>query len=366
MTMEFKDIKFDCRFFKGHIPCGPHKTEGAHCVEADGKNCSFYEATEQKILIVKLGAIGDVIRTTPLYTRLKEEYPKAKFYWITFTPSVIPESVDVVLNYDTYSIALLKAIDFDLVINLDKDADACAVVNHVNSREVFGFKLYMGLPAPANEKAYHKYLTGLFDDLNKANKKNYLEEIFEICGYDYRSEKYILNNFPEYNKDWNFDKSKKILGFNTGCGGRWTSRLWADKYWIELAGKCIENGYKVILLGGELEHEKNLKIAAETGAEYPGYFKLEKFINLIDQCDLVVTGVTMAMHITLALKKKIVLFNNIFNPNEFELFGLGEIIQPERECKCFFSGKCTNDDYNCMDSLYPEKVGNLIQKLLPL
>ena len=36
--------------------------------------------------------------------------------------------------------------------------------------------------------------------------------------------------------------------------------------------------------------------------------------------DLVVTAVTMAMHIALGLGKKLVLFNNIFNPHEFELY----------------------------------------------
>ncbi len=63
---------------------------------------------------------------------------------------------------------------------------------------------------------------------------------------------------------------------------------------------------------------------------------MKTFINLVSNMDLVVTAVTMAMHITLGLEKKIVLFNNIFNKNEFELYGLGEIIEPENKCTCFF------------------------------
>ncbi|MEZ4890529.1 MAG: hypothetical protein R2779_08245 [Crocinitomicaceae bacterium] len=38
--------------------------------------------------------------------------------------------------------------------------------------------------------------------------------------------------------------------------------------------------------------------------------------------DLIVTQL-LAMHITIALQKKIVLMNNIFNPHEFELYGRG-------------------------------------------
>ena len=39
--------------------------------------------------------------------------------------------------------------------------------------------------------------------------------------------------------------------------------------------------------------------------------------------------VSMALHVALGLKKKVVLFNNVFNSKEFELYGLGEIVEPE-------------------------------------
>ena len=149
----------------------------------------------------------------------------------------------------------------------------------------------------------------------------------------------------------------------TGCGGRWTSRLWADENWINLAKSLILKGYEVIFLGGEQEHKKNTYFAGQTGGKYFGYFHLEKFINLVAQCDMVVTGVTMAMHITLGLGKKIVLFNNIFNPYEFELYGLGEIVQPSKECKCFYKPVCVNDEYKCMEYIEVDRVVKTIDKL---
>ena len=94
----------------------------------------------------------------------------------------------------------------------------------------------------------------------------------------------------------------------------------------------------MLLLGGEQEHAKNMRLASASGAKYFGHYPLNKFINLVDQCDLVITAVTMAMHITIGLGKKIVLFNNIFNRHEFEmqidyikyskLDGYGTLIRP--------------------------------------
>ena len=362
--MKISDIKIDCRYFKGHIPCKPSKNFGVHCVDEKGSDCKYYESVKEKILIIKLGAVGDVIRTTPLLKAIKSSYPRAKIFWLTHTPEVVPDSVDEVLKFNQEGISYLESVNFNIIYNLDKDKEACALTNKLNSKSKKGFILKEGVPFPADKFAEQKYFTGLFDDVNKANKKNYLEEIFEICGYKFAGQKYILSSFEEFSDSWNLKKSKKIIGLNTGCGGRWTSRLWADENWIDLATSLIEKNYEVIFLGGFQEHERNKMFSEKTGGKYLGHFQLEKFINLVNQCDLVVTGVTMAMHITIGLNKRIVLFNNIFNPNEFELFGLGEIVQPEKECKCFFRGTCINPDYKCMDYLKTETVLKTIDRLL--
>jgi ADP-heptose:LPS heptosyltransferase len=352
-------VKTDCLFFRGDLPCKPHKQYGVHC-----DDCPYFKIFTKNILIIKLGAIGDVIRTTPLFTRLQKEYPDTKFFWLTQTPIVVPQEVHSILKFNFESVLFLKSVKFDLVINLDKDKEACSLADQITSTKKMGFILKNALPQPADENAKHKYLTGLFDDLNKANKKNYLQEIFEICGLEYKGEKYILDSFDDFGNEWLLDKSKKIIGLNTGCGGRWVSRLWPEENWIQLTKELLSNGYEVVLLGGEQENVKNSRIAESTGAKYFGHFSLETFINLVNSCDLVVTGVTMAMHITLALNKKIVLFNNIFNKNEFELFGLGEILEPTKECKCYFTPKCKNDEYFCMETIEVERVKGVIEKLI--
>jgi len=362
--LNLEDIKLNCRHFRGDIPCKPNKLYGAHCVDDEGNDCKYYDPIKEKILIIKLGAVGDVIRTTPLLSYLKTHYPKAKIYWLTYTPIVVPKEVDVILEYKAENIEFLKSVNFDFVFNLDKDKDACALTNQINSKIKKGFILKEGAPYPADDDGIHKYFTGLFDDISLRNTKSYPEEIFEMCGFRYSGEKYLLSNFEQYKDDWNIDKTKKVIGLNTGCGGRWTSRLWADNNWISLAKGLVNHNFEVILLGGEQEDKKNTVFAETSGGKYFGHFQLDKFINLVDQCDLVVTGVTMAMHITLGLQKKIVLFNNIFNKNEFELFGLGEIIEPEKKCKCFYSPVCINPEYMCMDYFSVDKVLNTINKLL--
>jgi ADP-heptose:LPS heptosyltransferase len=356
-----ENIKTDCRWFRGHVPCRPHKQFGVHCLDSNGRACEHYDRLTSRILIIKLGAIGDVIRTTPLLRRLKGMYPHAQVWWLTLTPEVVPPSVDIVLGFTPQSIASLMAAEFDIVINLDKDREACSLASSLKAGMRLGFILQAGVPAPANAAAAQKYLTGLWDDLNKENRKSYLQEIFEICGFEFSGEKYILDSFSSRGYSWDLPQGLPIVGLNTGCGGRWTSRLWAEERWIGLARRLSDAGYTPLLLGGEQEHARNQRVAAASGATYLGHFPLTQFINLVDQCDLVVTAVTMAMHITIGLNKKIVLFNNIFNRHEFELYGLGEIVEPGVECTCYFSPECPN---NCMQHITVDRVFDVCTQLL--
>ncbi len=350
--------KSNCLYFRGDIPCKPHKELGLHC-----EDCHKYSEIEGRMLIIKLGAIGDVIRTTPLLHRINQEYPNYEIWWLTYYPEVVPSAVHKVLKYNLDSVLILEQINFDIAINLDKDYQATALMNRINSPNKYGFGFANGRPVPLNEKAVPKYLTGLFDDLNKANKLTYIQEIFNICGWEHHGEEYIL----EYNSDVLFDiqnEGKKIIGLNTGCGARWTSRLWSIDNWAELIIQLQENDFYPLLLGGEAEHNRNIELHNRTAAAYLGHFPLNEFIALLNKVDLLVTGVTMALHIGIGLKKPVVLFNNIFNPHEFDLYGRGVILQPEKECKCFFKGKCDNSEYFCMDYLYPKKVFENIQQLI--
>lgn len=357
-------LKTDCRHFRGDVPCTPHKVHGVHCVEHDGTDCRHYDPVNKRILIIKLGAIGDVIRTTPILHKLKEVHPQAKIYWLTHAVEIVPSIVDEVMDFSLKSVVTLRSVHFDILYNLDKDREACALASQISASEKCGFILRDGLISPVNAAAEQKYLTGIFDDLNKANTKSYPGELFEICGFKFNGERYILDSFASHGYTWKINKKKSVVGLNTGCGGRWTSRLWSDHNWLSLAKGLKRKGFEVVLLGGEQEHKKNQGLAKAAGVKYFGHFPLAQFINLVAQCDLVVTGVTMAMHITIGLGKKIVLFNNIFNKHEFELYGLGQILEPELPCQCFFLPVCKNPEYQCMDHLKPERVIQTCVKLL--
>ena len=359
--IQLKDVKFDCRYFRGGIPCKPNKETNVTCL-----NCSVYTPIKTRILLIKLGALGDVIRSTPLIERFRKEFPSSHITWLTLSPDILPkDEIEEIYKFDLTSLFNIENSHFDIAVNLDKDKEACILLSKVSADKKYGYTWDKGHIAPATKNAEHKLMTGFFDDLSKSNTKNYIQEIFEICHFEFMGEDYQINLNERLSVSWNeklksLSEGKPVIGLNTGCGPRWNTRLWKDEYWIETASLLKELGYFPMFLGGELEHEKNQRLSEQAKTFYPGHFSLEEFIALTSSCELIITQVTMMMHIATALKKKMVLMNTIFNPNEFEMYGRGVIIGPEKDCDCYFGNSCVHDK-PCMLSILPTTVIQAVQ-----
>ena len=361
--MELKDVKFDCKYFRGEIPCLPNKQRGKVC-----DTCDEYTPIKTRILIIKLGALGDVIRTTPLVVKYRELYPNSHITWVTLSPDILPkESIDKILKYGFDAVNYVGYQKYDIAINLDKELEACAMLSTVNAKEKYGFiwnheANHIDVATPA---ATHKLITGLFDNISKQNTKSYLEEIFEICHLKFNYEPYLLNVNKELVVKWTILKEKsqgkKIIGLNTGCGKRWSTRLWPNDRWIELVRQLQHANYFPMLLGGLDEDAQNKIYEHETGAYYPGTYSLEEFIAITANCDTIVTAVSMMMHIATGLQKSLVLFNNIFNKHEFELYGRGTIVEPTSGCDDYYGNTCTRSNH-CMNDISVAQIYDAIVK----
>jgi len=360
--MDIKSVKFDCRHFRTDIPCKPNKLRDKKCT------CDEYIQISHQILIIKLGALGDVIRSTALLAKYRSLFPNAYITWLTHSPDILPHdgSIDLIGKFEYKTILPILNKQFDIAINLDKDKEACTLLSQVKAKKKYGFTWEEGHIAGCNAAADRKLGTGFFDDESKANTKSYPQEIFDICELDFQKEEPVLNVNPALVNKWKSLKEKsggkKIIGLNTGCGPRWLTRLWANENWQKLTTDLQKAGYYPVFLGGLDEDAKNKSFAQATGAYYPGTYSLEEFIAITANCDLIVSAVSMMMHIAIGLKRPLVLFNNIFNKHEFEMYGRGIIVEPTSGCDDFYGNTCTRERC-CMNDLPVETVFASIKKL---
>ena len=124
---------------------------------------------------------------------------------------------------------------------------------------------------------------------------------------------------------------------------------------MELIKDLEKQGYFCLVMGGPDEEVMNQFYAKETNATYLGTFSLEEFISITNNTDIIVTSVSMMMHIALALKKQLMLFHNIFNVHEFELYDRGIIIEPTSGCDCYFGNFCSREK-SCMYDISVQDV----------
>lgn len=335
----------------------------------------------KRILIVKLAAIGDVLRTTPLLSGLKRAYPHSHITWVVDQEAhpLLQNTplIDRLLPFAFPSLLPLEVENFDLIIGLEKEPRGAALVSKCRGQEKKGFGLGPeGNVRPLNPASDYAFFLGLSDELKFfQNKKTYPELIFEVAELDYRKDEYLLGLRPE-DIAWaeklagrlGLKKGGKIIGLNTGAGDVFANKAWTREGYIQLIKRLKrEPRTRLLLLGGPKEKERNSQIlrqageaASDTGCENT----LGQFAALINLCDLVVTGDTTALHIAIALKKKVVALFGPTCAEEIELYGRGEKIISSLPCAPCYRRSCQVSP-NCMQNIKAEEVMEKIRALLP-
>ena len=367
-------INKNCRHFRGDIPCKPHKEFGVHC-----EGCEYYGKIEFKILIIKLDAVGDVLRTTCILPGLKEKHPHSHVTWLTRKES-LPlfknnDMVDVVIDYSVESFLQIQYEHYDLIINPDAAPKSAILAEAAKGSKKVGFGYHKkGYVYPFNKEAERWFEMGLFDDIKKANTLTYQQMILNMIGLAHSNHEIVIKlhddekKFAEnFSNKQGIDKEVLTIGLNTGAGGRWKLKQWTVEGFsnlIEMINKDLPKA-KILLYGGPREKERNSYLVNKypyvinTGCEN----SLREFISLIDICDLLVTGDTMALHIGVALKKKVVALFGPTSPAEIDLYGLGKKVYADIECLCCYRQTCAVSP-NCMEQITPEMVFNAIKGLV--
>jgi len=368
-------LKYDCKHFPGDRPCSFHKSEGVKC-----DTCPHYEPVEFKILIIKLDAIGDVLRTTSILEGLKENNPNSEITWLTrsnalplFVNNPFVDKLLALESFDTNY--FLAAENYNVVLNLDPSPISSAICTKAQGYEKLGFGLdEKGKVVALNDEAIEWFEMGAFDDVKKKNTKTYQSIIQKIAKINPKEFEIILKltedeldfakNFRNKIKIAN---NKKIIGMNTGASPRWQYKQWTYHGFENLIKKILdETDFYVFLYGGHYEKERNLRLSLidynrviNTGTDN----SLRQFFSLLNLCDLLVTGDTLAMHAATALNKKVVLLFGPTSSAEIETYG--RIIKVTSELDCLGCYKMTCDfNPNCMSSISHLRVFNEIQKSL--
>jgi heptosyltransferase-2 len=366
--------RLDCRYYVGEKPC----RFGCPC---DG--CTHYAPQGTRVLVIKLGAMGDVLRTTALLPALRAKYDPCHVTWVVDRSGHDllrgNPGIDRLLALDLGAVLRLDAERFDVALCLDKEDRAVGLIARVAASAKLGYGIdrATGGLMPLNPEAEYSLCLGISDELKfRINRRTYQDFTFEAVGLQYRGEEYsfVLTGDERACGDRRLAElgvrsGDRLLGLNTGAGPVFATKKWSIEGFTALARLAVARlGARILLLGGPEEAERNRAIAKELGdlgdrvIDTGTDNTLRAFAAIVGRLDLLVTGDTLAMHLGIAQRIPTVA---IFGPTcaqEVELYGRGEKVLTAPDCAPCYRAECREASQRCMDEIAPEAVFAAVER----
>jgi len=196
------------------------------------------------VLILKLGATGDVVRTTPLLRRLK-----GQITWLTAAKNTVLlkglKNNLRCLSWEEREIAI--DADYDLAINLEDTLDVAQFLKTVRCSEIFGAYLDSSNSLRYTENSKRWFDLSLIsscgrheaDRLKLRNRYTYQEMIFGGLGFRFAGETYCLPKPIETGLSGD-------IAIAADAGPVWPMKKWA--YYDELKQRLEDQGLTVNVL----------------------------------------------------------------------------------------------------------------------
>lgn len=338
-----------------------------------------------RCLVIKTGALGDVLRTTSILPGLAEAFPGLALTWVT-----APEALDLVVQHPHVERVLtvdpkdaealqslgeqLAAEPWDRILSLDDDRSLCALASCVEAGQLHSRAVRLHSPAgsgvarlsgacldPSGAPTYTDDFEPWFgmgllakdgkeaaDARKIANQSSHAEIFAAMLGIRPGRPELPVPGSALAGADRRLGATPRPrIGLNTGAGGRWRTKALPVARVVELVERLddeLEGQCSFVLFGGSNEAGRNAELMRgfaasrvrnevfDTGTDNG----LLDFAALVDRCDVLVTSDSLGMHVAIARDVPVVAFFAPTSAAEIGLFGRGEKVVSESPDYCSY------------------------------
>jgi heptosyltransferase-2 len=315
-----------------------------------------------ELLVIKTGALGDVVRTTSILPGLAKRHPGLRVTWLTACGALElvrgHRLVARALGVEPRDAGSLRAVELELartrwarVLSFDDEEPLCRLAHALGGSGEDGRLSGATLDA-RGVRCYTPDLAPWFDmgllsvhgkaeaDRRKlANAESHPALFARMLGIEMGEPELEL---PAAARRFAADFAARhelaahgpVIGLNTGAGGRWESKKLSEERTVELAARLAAKVGRAtfLLCGGPEETERNVRIGRGLTARALRWVDagtrntLLEFAALLSQCRLLVTSDSLALHLASTQKVPIVAFFAPTPAHEIELYGRGESV----------------------------------------
>ncbi len=332
----------------------------------------FEMAKSKKILVLRFGALGDLVHTTIIPQAIKAKYPDYEVHYCCEAryAAVLQNNPDIdkIIEFDHKR---KKDFPYNLQIALKLRHEHYDVVLNLTNAFRNNFMTFIASPKHKFTKVPmgHKHVVdAFFLSAQKAFPAIKQPRTLRL-GLDPAALENMKSQVAEYPRPY------IILSPGGQTDNNRQGRAWPAESWIEL-GNLLKGifGGTIFLSGStdEREFHKTISEKIDGAVLFSGKFSIAQTMCLISLCDLFISGDSGPLHIASGLGVKTIGLFGSTNPENVRPYGEnGSFVAAFSKCKFCWQKQCkklkAGKKYTpCMKSIKPAHVLNLInnKKLL--
>ena len=331
-----------------------------------------------RILLIKLRYLGDVVLSTPVLPLIRHQFPDAK---VTFL--VNQETVGV-LQGNPYLdeiwslsrqtcwqqlsfICRMRKMKFDAVIDLT-DGDRSAFLSFMTGASV---RIGYNREHRWRGKFYTYLVPATYGSMHMVD---YHQQALIGLGINWavgEPEIHVNSDLPQENQQIFFNFSEKnqplVLLHPTA---RYVFKAWPLERFAEIVNWLSEQGFRVALIGSQEERligQQIMNLSKHKPANLMGNTTLPQLTALMKQSQLLIGNDGGPLHIAAAVGCPVL---GLFGPTDPAVWGPRgskvKVIYKGVNCEeCFYPG-CTRGEESCMRQISVEEVCQAAQSMLSL
>lgn len=342
------------------------------------KTIQVYRQTkaERRILVIKIGALGDVILAGPSLGMIRKKFPTSHI-------SVLVDS--------RYSSVLSGCPWVNEVIPVDgkrfRSWTNLARLAKRLRREMFDISidfqnnkrthLLTFLSAVAHRYGFSRGIFGRLlnhPDFTFSKPDSPVRHQFRILsrlGISQLDEKLVLwpdaeseAQVREWFEENDISENTTLIGLAVGASPRWATKRWPIESYQSLAQRIVKNlGCQVVLIGSEQDKSLAEKFSGASIHNFVGKTSLRNLIPLIKQLRVLVTGDTAPLHIGSALGVKTIALFGPTDPRRHVAGNSTTVLSKRLPCQPCYKGECRyTETLACLKRITVDEVYEAVRK----
>ena len=328
-----------------------------------------------KVLIIKLGALGDMFRAAPAIRRLCLHYGEENVSILTIAHfqelarELFGKTITVIVSPRHKGIAALKTglslkqYGFDIVIDLQ--GNTLAKWYSWVSGSAMKAGLWSGWPYNKSGTIPRNHKVDVIQSIRQMFESIDVEDPYQ--SFDEQDWRHTTSRNVEVFMERNYLRSGQFVLMHAGSSHRWVSKRWPESHFLRLAGLLSKQGITTVWIGGD--NDKNLcsRLANQCGVNACEKLSITDLIHIGKSALLSVTNDSAPMH-ALGLSGGKVF--GIFGPTDWQrsyaINNKNRVLSANVDCSPCHRPVCplAENKNLCMTALTPELVMKRIHQKL--